>query len=86
MKLSDLSKRKVSLFCKKLKFQLVEFSPSFNNTYYLRMSTGHPGPQPEFEVTETYCIGINHYAGYDLSKQWVKFLSEIETKELSKSL
>ena len=82
MNLKDISNEEINKFCKKFKFSLDEFKESYDGTFYLRMFTGYMGPQPEFCVTETSCIGINYFKGKDLTKQWLKFLSEIEIKSL----
>lgn len=81
MNLKDITKEQITEFCNKFNCGLYEFKPSFEGKYYLKMFTGAMGPQPEFHITETACLGINYYKGYDLSQQWLEFLAEIETKE-----
>ena len=72
MKLQNLTNDDILCFCKQFNCGLDEFKPAFNNKYYLRMNSGYMGPQPEFNVDETSCIGINYYKNYDLTKQWIK--------------
>ena len=81
MNLKDITKEQITEFCNKFNCGLGEFKPSFEGKYYLQMFTGAMGPQPEFHVTETTCIGINYYKGYDLTEQWLEFFQDIETKE-----
>ena len=81
MNISELTEKQITKFCNKFDCSLGEFKPSFNGSYYLQMFTGAMGPQPEFNVTETSCIGINYYKNYDLTKQWIKFLNEIENNK-----
>lgn len=81
MNLSELTKEQLNKFCKKFDCCLGAFKPSFDGTYYLKMFSCAMGPQPEFSVTENSCIGINYYKNYDITKQWVKFLTEIETNK-----
>ena len=78
MNLNELTKEQLNKFCNKFDCSLSEFKPSFDGAYYLQMFSGAMGPQPEFHVTETACVGINYYKNYDLTKQWVKFLKQIE--------
>ena len=81
MNLSEITKEQITEFCNKFDCGLGEFKPSFDGEYYLKMFTGAMGPQPEFHVTEDSCIGINYYKGYDLTKQWIKFLNTIEKSQ-----
>ena len=83
MVLKDITIEQITQFCNKFDCGLGEFKPSFNGAYYLQMFTGAMGPQPEFHVTETSCIGINYYMNYDLTTQWLQFIEEINTKDQS---
>ena len=85
MILSKLTTEQLNKFCNKFDCSLYEFKPSFDGAYYLKMFSGAMGPQPEFHVTEDSCIGINYYKSYDLTKQWIKFLKEIENKKEEKT-
>lgn len=78
MILNKITKEEINLFCNKFGCNVEEFKPTFNGAYYLKMFSGCMGPQPEFHVTDTSCVGINYYKSYDLTKQWIEFLNEIE--------
>ena len=81
MNLSELTTEQISMFCNKFNCSLDEFKPSYNGVYYLRMFSGIMGPQPEFHVTETSCIGINYYKNYNLTEKWINFLNSVEKTE-----
>ncbi len=85
MEIKDLTKEQLNDFCLQFDCSLADFKPTFENKYYLKMFTGCHGPQPEFHIDETSCLGINYYKGYDLSKQWTEFLTNLESnQDLSK--
>ena len=81
MILGELTTEQLNKFCNKFDCSLEDFKPSYDGTYYLKMFTGAMGPQPEFSVTENFCVGINYYKSYDLTKQWLKFLKDIEHEQ-----
>ena len=83
MNLKDIRIDDVAKFCKKFNCSLDEFRKINKDTYYLKMFTGIMGPQPEFEVTETSCVGINAYKNFNLTTKWLAFLASIETKSQS---
>ena len=80
MEIKHLTNEQVNQFCLKFDCSLAEFKPSFDGKYYLKMFTGYHGPQPEFNVDETSCVGINYYKNTDISKQWVNFLKTLENE------
>ena len=81
MILNELTNEQLNKFCNQFDCSLSNFKPSYNGTYYLKMFSGYMGPQPEFHVTETSCVGINYYKNHDLTNQWLEFLNEIRTSK-----
>ena len=85
MNLQDLTKKHLTQFCEKFDCSLDEFKHDRDDSYYLRMFSGVMGPSPEFVVTKDYCIGINYYEGYNLTNEWLEFLSELENNKEKQS-
>ena len=82
MELEDISIKQMENFCGQFDCELDEFKPSYiEGFYYLRMFNANYKLQPEFEVTENSCIGTDSYKGYNLTKQWLKFLDSIEKEQ-----